>query len=272
MGGTATPNPNNDDGSDLQTIRLALQNDVTLIDTAQNYAAGKCEELVGKAVKKYPRSSYQILTKQQKSQLTYEQVIDGCKASLKRLRLDCIDYFVCHAPNPDVDMRDFFKASNQLHREGLIKNVGVSNFGPKMLQLAIDNSDLPISLNQVSFSLGDYDIISSGTYDFCVQNNIPIQAYQTIAGINANRHLLSLLKPLTHKYKTTPQQIALSYLNSYKDIHFTIRASSKEHWQQIKQALELKLSLADIDNLHQYHQRQKGSNGHFLTLESKANW
>ena len=199
MGGTKEPDPNNDDEKDISIIQLALDNGITLIDTAQNYAAGRCEELVGQAIKDRPRGSYQILTKQAKENLSYQGVIDGCKASLKRLGVDHIDYFVCHAPNANFDTRDFFRAANQLRSDGLIRNVGVSNFGVKFLQIALEASDSPISLNQVSFSLNDDDILSTGTYEFCVKNKIPIQAFRTLAGLKDNKEIADVLK-LPHTY------------------------------------------------------------------------
>lgn len=266
MGGAKDPDPNNDDQKDISVIHLALVNNITLIDTAQNYAAGKCEELVGRAVKNRPRNSYQILTKQTKENLSYQGVIDGCKASLKRLGVDYIDYFLCHAPNVDFDMRDFFKAANRLYKDGLIRNVGVSNFGTKALQLALDTSELPISLNQVSFSLNDDDILRTGTYDFCVKNKIPIQAFRTLAGLKDNKEIVDVLKTFALKYDLTVQQVALAYINSYKNIHFTVRASSKEHWQQIKDALGVRLKDDDLATLKKLHNGRKGMFGEFLEI------
>lgn len=266
MGGTKDPDPKNDDEKDIAVIQLALDNGIALIDTAQNYAAGKCEELVGRAIKGHPRDSYQILTKQMKENLSYQGVIDGCKASLQRLSIDYLDYFVCHAPNADFDMHDFFKAANQLYKEGLIRNVGVSNFGVKSLQIALETSDLPISLNQVSFSLRDDDIIRTGTYDFCIKNNIPIQAFRAIVGLKDHEEIMSVLEAFAPSYDLTAQQLALAYINSYENIHFTIRSSSSEHWQQIKDALNVKLKSADIAELKKLHEGRKGVHGKFLEI------
>lgn len=264
MGGTKDPDPKNDDKKDISVIRLAIEQGITLIDTAQNYAAGKCEELVGKAVKKLPRDSYQILTKQNKANLDYAGVIRGCKESLQRLGINYIDYFVCHAPNVDFDTRDFFKASNQLYKDGFIRHVGVSNFGPRMLQLAMDTSDLPISLNQVSFSLVDNDIITTGTYDFCVKNDIPIQAYRTLVSLKENDEVANTLKEVAKANNISIQQAALAYLNSYKGVIFTIHASSKKHWDEIKQSLKIQLPDDDIQKLKKVHKNQKGLFRDFL--------
>ncbi|MFO0920257.1 MAG: aldo/keto reductase [Candidatus Saccharimonadales bacterium] len=266
MGGTKDPDPNSDDEKDIAIIRLALDSGVTLIDTAQNYANGRCEELVGEAVKDRPRNNYQILTKQAKDNLSYQGVIDGCKASIKRLDVDYIDYFVCHAPNTDFDMHDFFKATNQLYKDGLIRHVGVSNFGVKSLQIALEASNLPISLNQVSFSLNDDDILRTGTYKFCIKNNIPIQAFRTLAKLGDDKEIIDTLETIAPRYSLTIQQVALAYINSYENIHFTIRASSKEHWRQINDALDVQLQNDDLVTLKNLHSNRKGAHGKFLEI------
>ncbi|PIQ73387.1 hypothetical protein COV58_02830, partial [Candidatus Roizmanbacteria bacterium CG11_big_fil_rev_8_21_14_0_20_36_8] len=243
-----------------------IESGVTLIDTAQNYAAGKCEELVGEAVKKYPRSAYRILTKQNKEFLSYEDVLAGAHASMKRMGISYIDYFLCHSPNPDFDMQDFFRATNKLYKDKLIRNVGVSNFGPKSLEIAIKTSELPILFNQVNFSIDNDDIFSSGTYDFCIKHNILIQAFRTLTNIDANEDAKKMLQILMIKYKISKQQLVLAYLNNYKDVIFTIRASSKTHWEEIKQAMEIKLEKSDIEKLRETHVNKHGDFGELLLI------
>lgn len=266
MGGTKEPDPENDDQRDLAVIRLAVDSGITLIDTAQNYANGRCEELVGQAIADRPRKELQILTKQNRQNLSYDKVVEGCHASLRRLGVDCIDYFVCHAPNPDFELADFFKASNKLYKDGLIRNVGVSNFGIKALEIAVATSELPIALNQVSFSINDSDILTSGTYEFCLKNDIPIQAYRPLADIKKGKDTFGLLTQIAEAMNLSPHQVLIAYLDSYESVHFTIRASTSEHWEQIKAALDVRLSSADLDALKQMHLTKKGVFGHFLEM------
>lgn len=266
MGGTKDPDPNNDDKRDIKVIKTALEAGVTLIDTAQNYASGKCEELVGQAIAEYPREQVQLLTKQNRLRLSYDEVIEGCYDSLKRLNVEYIDYFVCHAPNPDFELSDFFKATNQLFKDGLIMSVGVSNFGPKALQIAIDSSEVPIALNQVSFSINDSDIITSGTYDFCLKYDIPIQAYRPLVDIRKEQDSYDLLVKVAEKMGLTPHQVLIAYINSYEGVSFTTRASTKEHWQQIKNALEVTLEPPELKALKQLHMNKKGAFAHFLEM------
>ena len=266
MGGTKEPNPNNDDAKDIAVIKTAIESDVTLIDTAQNYANGKCEELVGQAIAVYPREKVQLLTKQKRLQLSYDQVMQGCQDSMKRLGVEYLDYFVCHAPNPDFDLRDFFKASNQLYQDGLIRHVGVSNFGVRSLRIALEATELPIALNQVSFSINDSDILTSGTYDFCLRHNIPIQAYRSLVDIRQEQDSYDLLLKVAQVMDITPHQVLIAYLNSYEGVTFTVRASSVEHWKQIKEALRIKLAAADLEALKKMHMTKQGFFGNFLEI------
>lgn len=266
MGGTKEPDPNNDDKKDISVIRTAIDSGVTLIDTAQNYADGRCEELVGQAIASYPREKVQVLTKQKRLSLSYDDVIKGCHDSMKRLGVDYLDYFVCHAPNPDFDLTDFFKASNQLYKDGLIKNVGVSNFGVKSLQIAVDTSELPIALNQVSFSINDSDILTTGTYDFCLKHDIPIQAYRPLVDIKKEQDSYDLLVKFAKKMGLTAHQVLIAYLNSYEGISFTVRASTTKHWQEIEAALEITLDSSDLETLKQIHMTKQGAFGHFLDM------
>ena len=174
---------------------------------------------------------------------------------------------MCHAPNIAFDMREFFRASNQLYKDGLIKHVGVSNFGPSMLQLALDTSDIPINLNQVSFSMSDYDIVTSGTYDFCIKNNIPIQAYRTLVSLTEDEAVVSVLSEVAKTNNISMHQVALAYINSYEGVVFTIRASSKKHWDEIKQAVTTKLPNSDIAKLKQVHAGKKGHFSDFLNAQ-----
>jgi diketogulonate reductase-like aldo/keto reductase len=266
MGGTKDPDLNNNDARDIQVIQTAIDEGITTIDTAQNYAAGRCEEIVGEAIKKYPRESYKILTKQNRFFLSYQDVIDGCHASMKRMGIYYVDYFVCHAPNLDFDMRDFFKAASDLHNQGLIRNVAVSNFGPKLLDLAVKTSKLPILFNQVHFSIDDDDIMTTGTYDFCLKHNIKIQAYRPLVDIDTNADAAKLLIDLSKKYSISKHQLVLAYLNSYEEVVFTIRSSSKTHWDEIKQAMEIKLEDADIESIKKTHMNKEGGNRQFLLM------
>lgn len=252
MGGAKDTDPNNDDEADRQVIRTALNSGVRLIDTAQNYAAGKAEQLVGEVLAEQACKdiSVEVLGKHNRFLMdSPDQVEREFYASLKRIGRSHFDYYLLHAPNKDVPINNFFEVANKLVREGKIKHVGVSNFGPAMLEHAMKLSDTPIAVNQVSFSPTDRHIVSSGLYDLCRHNNVIIQAYRPLVesveilsdnkvaqSIAADRHI-------------SIAQLAIAWICSNEGVALTVRASSKQHWQEIFAASKIILSEDEITTL-----------------------
>ena len=153
MGGTKEPDPNNDDEKDKAAIRTAIKAGVKLLDTAQNYAAGKAESLVGDtlAEREFHDRDIQILGKQNRFKLdSAQQIRKEFEASLERLGIEYFDYYLLHAPNPDIPVDEFFAVANELVKQGKIRNLGVSNFGIDMLVHAMAISEAPIVVNQLS--------------------------------------------------------------------------------------------------------------------------
>jgi diketogulonate reductase-like aldo/keto reductase len=74
------------------------------------------------------------------------------------------------------------------------------------------------------------------------------------------------LVDLSKKYNISKHQLVLAYLNNYKEVVFTIRSSSKTHWDEIKQAMEIKLEDADIESIKKTHVNKEGGNRQFLLM------
>src|SRR5579863_2086143 len=85
MGGKVTHDPNNDDKADIAAIKAAIDLGVTHFDTAEMYAAGYSEILLGKAIKGYDRSKLFLVSKVYSEHLSYEDVLTSARSSLKRL-------------------------------------------------------------------------------------------------------------------------------------------------------------------------------------------
>ena len=95
----------------MKAIRHALEVGYTHIDTAEMYANGHTEELIGEAIKDYDRSELQITTKVWHTHLYYHgtrRAIEGC---LGRLGTTYIDYFLIHGPARDMNLPETFKAN-----------------------------------------------------------------------------------------------------------------------------------------------------------------
>jgi diketogulonate reductase-like aldo/keto reductase len=128
IGGRSNAEPSWDEKS-LLALRSALELGYTHFDTAENYAAGHSEELVGRVIREMgaPREKLFITTKVEPDHLQYEAVLRCCENSLRRLGMEYVDLYLIHWPRAGMKLPETFRALNQLVREGKVRSLGVSN-------------------------------------------------------------------------------------------------------------------------------------------------
>jgi len=133
-----------DEQEALQTIREALDHGISLIDTAPVYGLGRAEELVGRALAKYgKREEVIIATKvglewrgdQVFRNSTRARIMKEIDDSLRRLQTDYIDIYQVHWPDPLVPIEETAAAMYQLHKQGKIRAIGVSNYSLEQMNL-----------------------------------------------------------------------------------------------------------------------------------------
>jgi aryl-alcohol dehydrogenase-like predicted oxidoreductase len=141
-------------------LRRAVELDVNLIDTADSYGPHVSEELIAEALYPYP-DDLVIATKgglersgpgQWHRNGHPEHLREACEGSLKRLRLERIDLYQLHAPDPNVPIADSLGELNALQNEGKIRHIGVSNFDSEQLAQARELSTIVSVQNRYSFS------------------------------------------------------------------------------------------------------------------------
>ena len=130
------------------SVRAALESGYTHIDTAEGY---KNESEIGTVLTEYDRSDIFLTSKVLPKNLDYESVVRACQASLERLRTDYLDLYLIHWPNPAISLRETLNAMETVYDEGLVKNIGVSNFSAYQLSCAKHISDVPIAVNQIEY-------------------------------------------------------------------------------------------------------------------------
>jgi len=132
----------------IRLYRRVYERGVNFIDVANIYGYGECEEILPEALYPYPEDLL-IGTKAgfrpgkiepgQRSLPPLgrpEHIKEECDRSLKRLRLDCIDLYQVHVPDPDVPYEDTVGAFVELQRDGKIRHIGVSNVSVEQLTVA----------------------------------------------------------------------------------------------------------------------------------------
>ncbi len=250
MGGRFERNLSNNDAADISAIQAAIKLGVTHIDTAEIYANGHAEELVKEAIRegKFDRAKLFIVSKVEGAHHNYEGVRASCKASLKRLGLEYLDLYLLHEYTSEFPLKETMRAMEELKQEGLIRNIGVSNFGVAHLQEAQRYSSYPIVCNQVHYNLRVREIEKEGLLEFCQQNDVMVVAYRPTekGSLWQNQPLMIAM---SKKYGKTPAQIALNWLISQKNVVTIVKTRSVEHLQENLGALGWQLERDDVEKL-----------------------
>jgi aryl-alcohol dehydrogenase-like predicted oxidoreductase len=148
----------------IAAIGRALELGVNWIDTAAAYGFGRSEQIVGQALagvreKPYVFTKCSLLddgTRRVKHVLKRDSVLREAEASLRRLRVDAIDLYQIHWPNPEEDIEEGWSALAELKEQGLVRHIGVSNFS--VAQLRRISGIAPVETIQPEFSLISRDV------------------------------------------------------------------------------------------------------------------
>ncbi|MEK6910017.1 MAG: aldo/keto reductase [Candidatus Aenigmatarchaeota archaeon] len=248
MGGGTFPNPFTDKQS-VAALRHGIKLGMTHIDTAEMYANGHTEEVVGEAIKPFDRENLFITSKVLPRNFRYNDVIDAAKRSLKRMKIEQMDLYLLHWFNPDIPLKETMRAMEYLLEQELTRFIGVSNFSVeemKEVQSYLDKAK--IVNNQVEYSLMRKEP-EKELLPFCQKNEIMLTAYSPLGHGALVKKKIPLLDALAKKYNKTSVQIALNWLIS-KDWVITIpKASNIKHVEENFGAVGWKLSKEDMEKL-----------------------
>ncbi|MBP6208921.1 MAG: aldo/keto reductase [Anaerolineales bacterium] len=248
IGGESTPNPAWDSKS-MTALRSALEVGYTHFDTAEYYAGGHSEELVGRAVRETntKRENLFITTKVSPEHLDYDAVFKSCENSLRRLNMDYIDLYLIHWPSAGMKLEETFRALNKLVRDGKVRHLGVSNFKLKLLKQSQEYCETPILTNQIPYRLPDRSYVENGVIAYCQQNDILVTAYSPVKfrSMRVNKVLGEIAKT----YSATPYQIALAWLVMQPRVITIPMSFDPQHIKENFDAAEIRLTADEIQQL-----------------------
>jgi len=154
-----------DETRSRDTVRRAYELGVNFFDTADAYGRGAVEEMLGKCLREFERSSYVLATKvwapmgpgPNDKGLSAKHIRHGCEAGLKRLGTDFIDLYQCHRPDPETPLDETIRAMEDLARQGKIIHWGVSEWPAGLIAeaqgVARSIGCRPMTSNQPRYSL-----------------------------------------------------------------------------------------------------------------------
>jgi pyridoxine 4-dehydrogenase len=229
-------------------LRRAVQLDVTFIDTADSYGPEVSEELIAEALYPYP-DDLVIATKggqvrpgpgRWEPDGRPERLRQACEGSLTRLRLDRIDLYQLHRPDPKVPVAESIGVLAGLKDEGKIRHIGVSNFSEEQLREA--ERIVPVVSVQNRYNVTDRS--SEELVDLCEQEALVFLPWAPLVGTDD----IIPIQTAARRHGVTPRQVAIAWLLSRSPQILPIPGSgSPEHVEQNILAASIELDAEEAN-------------------------
>ncbi|HXO31357.1 MAG TPA: aldo/keto reductase [Candidatus Acidoferrales bacterium] len=236
--------PPKDSAAAIAVLRRAVELGINFIDTADSYGPNVSEELIAEALAPYP-ADLVIATKggwdrPGPNQWTHDaspaHLREALEGSLKRLRLDRIDVYQLHAPDPVIPLDASIETLANMQMEGKIRLVALSNVTVEHIERARKIVPIASVQNRYSFADREWDYV----VDYCERNGIAfIPWFPLGAGTVASK----LLERIAKARQVKPIQVALAWLLRRSPVMLPIPGTSSiAHLEENVQAASLQLA------------------------------
>ncbi|MEG0372299.1 MAG: aldo/keto reductase [Enterococcus sp.] len=278
--------PNLADENGKEVVRAALNNGITLLDTAYSYGRGRSEELIGEVLQEpeFDRSRVIVATKAAhdpnrggKFNNSPEFLKDAVEAALKRLQTDYIDIFYIHFPDETTPKNEAVAALHELKEAGKIRAIGVSNFSLEQLKEA--NQDGYVDIVEDRFSLIHREV-EKDLFPYLKENHISFVPYFPLAsGLLTGKYnkeanfedsdlrsknpdfkgerfkeivtKVDHLKPIANTYDATVAQLVLAWYMKHPQIDVVIPgAKQSEQVEANAKAVDIRLTQPDFEQIN----------------------
>ena len=230
--------------AEIRALCQGIELGMTLIDTAEMYADGEAEKIVGEAIAGQ-RDSVFLVSKVYPHNASRKGIPAACERSLKRLKTGFIDLYLLHWPG-SYPLEETVEAFEQLREEGKIGRWGVSNFDVADL-LELNNAEC--ATNQVLYNPEDRGI-EFDLLPWAEANGLPTMAYCPIGqGQSGNLLHHPALHEVAARHNATPAQISLAWVLRRNNMIAIPKAVTPKHIELNAAAVELTLTADDLATL-----------------------
>jgi len=231
--------------AEIGALRLGLDLGMTLIDTAEMYAEGESERLVGEAISGR-RDEVFLVSKVLPAHATRRGVVEACAASLRRLHTDRLDLYLLHWRG-SAPLRQTIEAFVELTERGWIRHWGVSNFDVMDL---LDLWQIPggtgAQTDQVLYNLArrgpEYNLLP-----WCRERDLPVMSYSPFDQGGVLSH--PAVRGVAERNDITPAQVALAWVLRQPLVCAIPKSGSIARVQENAAAAAIKLSPPDLTEL-----------------------
>ena len=260
-----------------ELVETALSVGINAFDLADIYGLGRCEELLGLVLKNRPdlREKMWIQSKCgiRIEEFTYfdfskDYIIKSVDGILQRLKIDHLDSLLLHRPDALMESDQVAEAFDLLYKQGKVRNFGVSNQNPMMMELLKKDVKQPLAVNQLQLSAAFTPGFESGfhvnmedsqaamrdgsIFEYCKLHDVVIQAWSVLqfgyfkgnfVGNEKFQALNQVLDRLAIKYGVTSSTIAISWILRYPaKMQAVVGTTNPNHLREVSQAANFSLT------------------------------
>ena len=260
-----------------ELVETALSVGINAFDLADIYGRGRCEELLGLVLKNRPdlREKMWIQSKCgiRIEEFTYfdfskDYIIKSVDGILQRLKIDHLDSLLLHRPDALMESNQVAEAFDLLYKQGKVRNFGVSNQNPMMMELLKKDVKQPLAVNQLQLSAAFTPGFESGfhvnmedsqaamrdgsIFEYCKLHDVVIQAWSVLqfgyfkgnfVGNEKFQALNQVLDRLAIKYGVTSSTIAISWILRYPaKMQAVVGTTNPNHLREVSQAANFSLT------------------------------
>ena len=260
-----------------ELVETALSVGINAFDLADIYGRGRCEELLGLVLKNRPdlREEMWIQSKCgiRIEEFTYfdfskDYIVKSVDGILQRLKLDHLDSLLLHRPDALMESDQVAEAFDLLYKQGKVRNFGVSNQNPMMMELLKKDVKQPLAVNQLQLSAAFTPGFESGfhvnmedsqaamrdgsIFEYCKLHDVVIQAWSVLqfgyfkgnfVGNEKFQALNQVLDRLAIKYGVTPSTIAISWILRYPaKMQAVVGTTNPKHLREVSQVANFSLT------------------------------
>ena len=260
-----------------ELVETALSVGINAFDLADIYGRGRCEELLGLVLKNRPdlREKMWIQSKCgiRIEEFTYfdfskDYIIKSVDGILQRLKIDHLDSLLLHRPDALMESDQVAEAFDLLYKQGKVRNFGVSNQNPMMMELLKKDVKQPLAVNQLQLSAAFTPGFESGfhvnmedsqaamrdgsIFEYCKLHDVVIQAWSVLqfgyfkgnfVGNEKFQALNQVLDRLAIKYGVTSSTIAISWILRYPaKMQAVVGTTNPKHLREVSQAANFSLT------------------------------
>lgn len=260
-----------------ELVETALSVGINAFDLADIYGRGRCEELLGLVLKNRPdlREKMWIQSKCgiRMEEFTYfdfskEYILQSVDEILERLQVDYLDSLLLHRPDALMESDPVAEAFDLLYKQGKVRDFGVSNQNPMMMELLKKDVKQPLAVNQLQLSAAFTPGFESAfhvnmedsqaamrdgsIFEYCQLHDVVIQAWSVLqfgyfkgnfVGNEKFQQLNQVLNRLALKYSVSPSAIAIAWVLRYPaKMQAVVGTTNPKHLREVSQAANFSLT------------------------------